>query len=366
MGMTANDPTWQLLKSKMGDKISPDEQPTDKEIAEAKSTKIQHSTEVLQHYKLLAVEASGASYHADPAVGNELNQCYDWNEERGAKLRASLCKTPVQRKMIVRSDDTGSNAALYTIQDRDQKLCLLSFRGTDSMYGEDFVTLLSNVGWKHIDCSGDAKKLTTAKYGKCYVGWGFLRAYLSVQDQVQKFVTDNNCGNMDMTLVVGHSLGGAMATFAAFDLGSSLDNVYSITFGSPMVAGPTFKDEYAKRVKKTIRYVEDNTENGKPDLVSTLPNALLSWSGHEYVHVVDETKLKCGGPTRVRPERTEKTAQCHFNELYAGSLENMCNVAGGAKVISQQKFCPGVLAKGLEICQDVDNYTASFEEENSL
>ena len=108
---------------------------------------------------------------------------------------------------------------------------------------------------------------------------GFMKAYLSVRDHIHTHVQNNNTTTYRL---VGHSLGGAIATLCAIDLQYNFSpkiDVEAYSFGSPRVGNREFTDSYNRRVPNTWRVV-----NGW-DAVVGLP---APWQGYRHV----ETAIK--------------------------------------------------------------------------
>ncbi|MEO1402604.1 MAG: lipase family protein [Cyanobacteria bacterium J06635_1] len=103
---------------------------------------------------------------------------------------------------------------------------------------------------------------------------GFIEAYLSVRDQIHKYIRNSSATQYRMT---GHSLGGALAKLCAIDLqynfGSTI-TVEAYTFGAPKVGNKAFVESYNRRVPNSWRVV-----NGW-DVVSGLPRR---WQGYRHV-----------------------------------------------------------------------------------
>eukprot|EP00971_Amphidinium_carterae_P247553 4915679-Amphidinium_carterae.1 len=89
---------------------------------------------------------------------------------------------------------------------------------------------------------------------------GFQWCYLQLQEQILKWLKES-CAFLQHSVgpevevhITGHSLGGAMATLAAYDL-STLGCVTScVTWGSPKVGDSAFKEGYSRLVPKTARF----------------------------------------------------------------------------------------------------------------
>lgn len=115
---------------------------------------------------------------------------------------------------------------------------------------------------------------------------GFHAAYDSVREKIEALLP------ADARLVIaGHSLGGALASLAAHDLG--LESFYKveqvITFGSPRVGNGLFARSYDDRLSsRTFRLVNDG------DPVPHLP-----WVCGSYHHVRQQVYLSDRGTIRV-------------------------------------------------------------------
>jgi hypothetical protein len=170
----------------------------------------------------------------------------------------------------IENSKTGTQAVVYRFRDR----AVLVFRGTEEL--KDWITDLAFF------------------YAACPPRHaGFWWAWRSVKAQVQAWAAAHH----DLPFVIaGHSLGGALATLAAFDLAEDYKIERVTTFGSPRVCSPEFALAYVKR--------------GLGDLT------------HRYVHVDDGVAvvppaglfLAVGTKTRlVRPlEREDYLRQAGF------------------------------------------------------
>ncbi len=109
---------------------------------------------------------------------------------------------------------------------------------------------------------------------------GFVSAYMSVQDQIHRFIRAHDLKKITIT---GHSLGGALATLCAIDIQLTYQGAYALeifTFGSPKVGNPEFCDLFNKHIPRSHRFI-----NGL-DIVPSFPRP---WQG--YTHVETEYRL---------------------------------------------------------------------------
>ena len=115
--------------------------------------------------------------------------------------------------------------------------------------------------------------------------FGFMSALAEVWDPL-KAALDAELARKDRPVwVTGHSLGGALATLAAWRLEQQFVPVTAVTtFGAPMIgnqlAANAFETLFAGR---SFRYIDD------ADLVPRLPT--ISFVSNQYVHVPTEVSL---------------------------------------------------------------------------
>ena len=107
---------------------------------------------------------------------------------------------------------------------------------------------------------------------------GFYQAYLSIRPQILEALQGyQKEGNLSELVICGHSLGGGMATVAAFDLAGLSPIHYS--FAGPRVfnvAGAKAFDEIVSQ--RSVRVTNDS------DIVPTMPMAVMP-NGNSFNHV---------------------------------------------------------------------------------
>jgi hypothetical protein len=161
------------------------------------------------------------------------------------------------------------------------KTILVSFRGTVAVQFKNWL----------VNFQTEMKNVT----GMGLVHEGFLKAFSGIWGDLQEEITKQLTENPDYSLtLVGHSLGGAMATIAAVAVklpeGYSPKNVSVITYGSPRVGNQEFVDKFNSLGYQSFRVVHDT------DFVVQVPS-----SSQGYVHVPTEfwifngTIYKCPG-----------------------------------------------------------------------
>jgi uncharacterized protein YjbI with pentapeptide repeats/pimeloyl-ACP methyl ester carboxylesterase len=109
---------------------------------------------------------------------------------------------------------------------------------------------------------------------------GFFTAWERVRPQVESWLTALDLEPKRLVLS-GHSLGGALAILAAFDLADSAPIQAVLTFGAPRVGGRRFRRAYhqtpASPLKKEYRHLQDVTWRfiHETDLVTMIPPPLF-------------------------------------------------------------------------------------------
>ena len=164
----------------------------------------------------------------------------------------------------------------------DDEKVIVSFRGTegsDSLIPEDAKT--------------DANIILTDSGHGGSVHFGFMQALVTIWDGSLKNTIDRFSGHgSKYVYFTGHSLGGALATLAAFfyvNEGGRTPHVY--TFGCPRVGNPEFAKSYNRDLKRTtFRYVNDM------DVVVYMPPEDLGYAHVGYGVYFDN---KGGVSTRV-------------------------------------------------------------------
>lgn len=118
---------------------------------------------------------------------------------------------------------------------------------------------------------------------------GFLKKYLLIRDiiinKTDEIIRNNSIKKI---YISGHSSGGAIANIATLDLNILYPEIEinTITFGSPRVANKAFIDEYNKRIKNSIRIVNNN------DIIQFLPLPIIYHHIHKPLILFNKNKLK--------------------------------------------------------------------------
>lgn len=242
----------------------------------------------------------------------------DWSvlaSERRLKVRGVDANLETFSKAcFVENEVTDTQCAVWRSRKRRDRTIVVAFRGTEMDRPLDFFT---DANFKPAefhyldDDEPDANAEREKKKAPKLVHGGFLRAYESVRARVFAAVDDvidaggskknvvleddaderNADDDREPTwhvFVTGHSLGGALATLFACELGRSAKmgrrnvTVTMVNFGSPRVGDGAFCDEYNAFVPDSVRVVN------RGDLVPTLP-ALLG-----YRHVDHGVRVTAG------------------------------------------------------------------------
>lgn len=117
---------------------------------------------------------------------------------------------------------------------------------------------------------------------------GFVEAIAEIWPEVLSGVEEEMTKAERPLWVTGHSLGGALALFAAWLFTRKMINVHQIyTFGAPMIGNQVAIDAFNREFKgKLFRYTN------QPDPVPRLP--MYSLLANEFVHCEEERLLDTG------------------------------------------------------------------------
>lgn len=111
---------------------------------------------------------------------------------------------------------------------------------------------------------------STGTNKKIKVHSGFYKSYLMIRNDILI-----RSKNVDKIIIMGQSLGAAIATFAAIDIQYNNEkDVGCLITGSPRVGNQVFVNSYNKRVPDTYRYVHAN------DIVPGVP---WKWMGFRHI-----------------------------------------------------------------------------------
>lgn len=171
--------------------------------------------------------------------------------------------------VLINQSDTDTQCALLS----DPSSLTIVFRGSESDvdWETDFDSKQERFEFDQEvirqQIAGERKQVYPYENGKdsgALMHCGFVKAYLSVRDQIHDYVKTHEVMAVTTT---GHSLGGALATLCAVDL--QYNFIYlaieSYTFGAPKVGNDKFCESFNRRVPNSYRVVHGM------DLVPELP-----------------------------------------------------------------------------------------------
>jgi triacylglycerol lipase len=187
--------------------------------------------------------------------------------------QASAKRHPVTEAMIKHNN-------IFGLVGRYGSTVFVGFRGTETP--EEFLE--------------DFTVLPAADEHFGYVADGFLDLYRMVASEVMATVRANLMAH-DNLLVVGHSLGGALATFAALDCATYIREPSVMTFASPRVGFHGFAATFNKSIETCWRIT---------NFLDVVPEVPLP----PYAHIGTHVAVNGGGSLFTR----------HFLPAYAAGL----------------------------------------------
>lgn len=232
---------------------------------------MEHSEDSLPYYNHTLAEIL---VHYDAAVyESDLTELFTWS--------CSKCNGPTEgfevMELIV---DVQHCLQSYVGVAKNLNAILIAFRGTQENSIQNWI---EDLYWKQLDC--DYPDMAGAM-----VHHGFYNAYhnTTIRPGVISAVkrAKELYKNMDI-IVIGHSMGGAMAAFCALDLTvhQKIDNIQVMTFGQPRVGNAAFASYYSELVPNTIRVTHDH------DIVPHLPPYYSYFPQKTYHHYPREVWL---------------------------------------------------------------------------
>ncbi|CAN0121736.1 unnamed protein product, partial [Heterosigma akashiwo] len=218
--------------------------------------------------------------------------------------------------------DEPTDTNVYVLRHRAQKRLVVAFRGSMSPahWSLNLKLHLQAIDVRTLCPRGeeDRQPATTADLTRLnrlpllkhalvgYVHTGFFRGYAGVRAGLHRAVRRELLeGNGGFSaegglFVTGHSLGGALASLAAYDLElHTLPKATMYNFGSPRVGNHPFRYAYNKMVPGSFRVVTDG------DVVAGLPPRL--WYQHLGTEVIIDGDG--GGSMIIDPSQMEKRFQ---------------------------------------------------------
>ena len=169
-----------------------------------------------------------------------------------------------------------SGGQAYVVTEMDKIIVAFRDTGSDKRW-ERILNMLT-------DARATLKKMSyldDSELSEIKVHEGFVSEYMLFREKVIEYV--------DMypekeVHVVGHSLGGALATLASFDIASSLNReVNTVTFGAPRVGTSDFRNAFDELPINLFRVVVAN------DPIARVPGMLIPYEHVGQLIQIDES-----------------------------------------------------------------------------
>ncbi|KAJ3676187.1 hypothetical protein LUZ60_003599 [Juncus effusus] len=162
----------------------------------------------------------------------------------------------------------------------DPNAIIIVFRGTQENSIQNWI---EDLFWKQLD-------LNYPGMPDAMVHHGFYSAYhnTTLRPAVLRAVEKTRKAKGDIPIIVlGHSMGGAMASFCALDLvvNQGLENVQLMTFGQPRIGNAVFSSYFIEQVPHTLRLTHGH------DIVPHLPPYYSYFPQKTYHHFPREVWL---------------------------------------------------------------------------
>jgi len=196
---------------------------------------------------------------------------------------------------------------------------------------------------------------------QCQVHRGFLRAYRGIRASIQGCISAEP-DPIDVN-IIGHSLGGALATLAAADLHLMGHRITVVTFGSPRVGDVAFERVYHEMglVGRTARYINAlDPIPCVPPASTKVMGSVVESTPHvgegAIAHALDFITRRVR-PTALLPEGyVGYTHVCPARCLDNGAAQLVQAVAAAADAVT-----PAEAAETLYACHSMPNYIAGAE-----
>ncbi|KAF2840229.1 alpha/beta-hydrolase [Patellaria atrata CBS 101060] len=206
-------------------------------------------------------------------------------------VEAANTNTVIEFQNSLVTDVTG-----YVALDHTNKLVVVSFRGTQSVRN-----YLADAMFPEIPtdiCNG------------CTAAQGFWLSWLESRARVLAAIesTADQYGSYKIA-VTGHSLGGAIAAFAAAQLRNDGYSVALYSYGSPRIGGPTISQYISNQPGGNYRVTHTN------DLIPRLPPTIAG-----FRHITPEYYISSGNNVPVTPADITRFNDDHNSAGNAGHL----------------------------------------------
>jgi hypothetical protein len=157
---------------------------------------------------------------------------------------------------------------------------------------------------------------------------GFWSAYKSIHDEIYDLIKNHQVDNL---MVVGHSLGGALATIASLDLAEVLgiNNILMVSLGAPRVGNFQYAQLYDSKVDEYYRLTHGH------DPIVQLPYRLMGFHhiGHEifypdsslsYIECLEGENPRCSDS--IARERSNFTDHGYYMNVKLVGCGNNTNI----------------------------------------
>ena len=169
-----------------------------------------------------------------------------------------------------------SGGQAYVVTEMDKIIVAFRDTGSDKRW-ERILNMLT-------DARATLKKMSfleDPKLSEIKAHEGFVSEYMLFREKVIEYVDMHPDKEVH---VVGHSLGGALATLASFDIASTLDReVNTVTFGAPRVGTKDFRDAFENLPINLYRVVVAN------DPIARVPGMLIPYEHVGQLIQIDES-----------------------------------------------------------------------------
>ena len=153
-----------------------------------------------------------------------IDRIQNWNVPPVSSIYPSITDIHI----IHNYTETGANLA-YLAYNTQTNLIFLSVRGSHN----------NTNNWE----DADFIRISYEKCDDCSVHQGFYHAYLDLKDEIlSRYMILSKKYPTAQTAIFGHSLGGAIASFAFIDLKEFMEINYFYSFGSPRVGNQKFAE----------------------------------------------------------------------------------------------------------------------------
>ena len=169
-----------------------------------------------------------------------------------------------------------SGGQAYVVTEMDKIIVAFRDTGSDKRW-ERILNMLT-------DARATLKKMSyldDSELSEIKVHEGFVSEYMLFREKVIEYVDMHPEKEVH---VVGHSLGGALATLASFDIASSLNReVNTVTFGAPRVGTSDFRNAFDELPINLFRVVVAN------DPIARVPGMLIPYEHVGQLIQIDES-----------------------------------------------------------------------------